>query len=67
MVWTLVSEVASVLMAPVRSAPRMAAALVFSAAMAITSGMRPRSSRVRPITRPCMPVSAGRPCMSMKS
>ena len=61
MVCALVTVVASVLITPDRNAPRVAAALVFSLAIATTSGMRNYSGTVNPITLPCMALTAGWP------
>eukprot|EP01110_Echinostelium_bisporum_P003377 TRINITY_DN18249_c0_g1_i1.p4 TRINITY_DN18249_c0_g1~~TRINITY_DN18249_c0_g1_i1.p4 ORF type:complete len:53 (+),score=16.43 TRINITY_DN18249_c0_g1_i1:58-216(+) len=52
MVWAFVTVVANVLITPDRNAPSVAAALVFSLAIATTSGIRNNSCTVNPITRP---------------
>ena len=63
----LLAVVASVLITPALSAPSMPETLVGSLATAITFGMRSRSGRVRPMTRPCITDADGLPWMSMKS
>ena len=63
----LVAVVASVLIVPVRSAPRIAVVLLDSPAIAMTLGMRVRSWVLSPTTRPWIGPIAERPWMSMKS